>query len=100
MPTYMFRCLKCGAEREEAIPISQFSRELELNCEGCGAETKHRIVPSGGAFSCKGPGFPTANQRLKRGRAKKSAKQKRTMDERERSGEGVNTMDDLGKPLR
>jgi putative FmdB family regulatory protein len=100
MPIYVFRCLKCGAVREETVPISRFSRELGLRCDGCGAETAHRLVPSGGAFSCKGPGFPTANQRLKRGRGKKSAKQKRTMDEREKSGEGVSNMDDLGKPLR
>jgi putative FmdB family regulatory protein len=100
MPTYVFRCLKCDATREEAIPISQFSRELELRCEGCGADTAHRLVPSGGAFSCKGPGFPTTNTKLKRSRTKKSAQQKRIMGERENSGEGVGKMGDLGKPLR
>lgn len=82
------------------MPISQFRRELDLCCEGCRTETGHRLVPSGGAFSCKGPGFPTANARLYASRNRKSSKQKRTMDERERSGEGVSTIDDLGKPLR
>lgn len=100
MPTYVFRCLECGATREEILSISEFVRELGLRCERCEAETEHRIVPSGGAFSCKGPGFPTTNQRLKRGRARKSAQKKRVMDERERSGEGVSTVEDLGKPLR
>jgi len=82
------------------MPITEFSREMELRCDGCGRETPHRSVPTGGKFSCKGTGFPSTNHRLKQERNKKSSQKKQIMVNREKSGEGVSKLDDLKKPMR
>jgi len=100
MPTYLFRCEKCSEEREETLLLANFQREMEFKCEKCGCETAHHSIPVGGAFSCKGAGWPTANSRLKSDRKKKSSKKTQVMVNREKSGEGVKSIKDLSKPIR
>jgi len=80
--------------------LADFRREMGFECEECGCETTHRSIPVGGAFSCKGSGWPTANSKLKSDRKKKSSKKTRVMVNREKSGEGVKGVKDLGKPIR
>lgn len=82
------------------MAIGDFSREMQLDCEECGEGTRHRSVPVGVAFSCKGTGFPTANMRLKSDRGRKSTEKKQIMVNREKSGEGVGSVRDLRKPMR
>ncbi len=100
MPTYLFRCQECGQGREKSLPLADFRRETGLECEECGRETPHRSVPVGGAFSCKGTGWPSSNSRMKESRKKKSSKKTQVMVNREKSGEGVTGVKDLGKPMR
>ncbi len=100
MPTYLFKCEACGGKREESIRLADFRREAGLECEKCGCETAHRSIPVGGAFSCKGTGWPSSNDRMKRSRKKESSKKTQVMMNREKSGEGVTGVKDLGKPIR
>lgn len=73
---------------------------MGLECEECGCVTPHRSVPVGGAFSCKGTGWPTSNSRMKKDRMRKSSKKAQVMVNREKAGEGVKGISDLGKPMR
>lgn len=100
MPIYLFKCQECGTAREKSLPLADFRREMGFECEGCGCETPHRSVPVGGAFSCKGTGWPSSNSRMKKARKEKSSKKTQVMVDREKSGEGVSGVQDLGKPMR
>ena len=53
MPTYHYRCSKCGYEFEEFQPIT----EDPINtCPKCQA-TPHRVISGGGGLIFKGSGF-------------------------------------------
>lgn len=73
---------------------------MGFECDACECETTHRSVPVGGAFSCKGTGWPSSNSRMKKSRKKKSSKKTQVMVNREKSGEGVKKISDLEKPMR
>lgn len=100
MPTYIFRCQRCDMRQEKTMSFSDFDRDLKLRCNKCKSDTEHRSVPTGGRFSCKGTGFPSTNQRLKKDRNRKSTQKKQIMVNREKSGEGVKSLGDLKKPMR
>ena len=100
MATYSYRCTICDSEQELNMLMSAFDREKTLSCTVCGGETPHRHVPAATNFVCKGPGFPTYNERLKRDRKKTSSKKTQIMVDRTRSGEGVSGIKDLGKPMK
>ena len=100
MATYSYRCTICDSEQELNLPMSAFSREKTLPCTICGGETPHRHVLVAANFICKGPGFPSYNERLKRDRKKTSSKKTQIMVDRVRSGEGVSSVKDLGKHMK
>lgn len=100
MATYSYRCTICDNEQDLNLPMSAFGREKTLSCTICGGETPHRHVPAAPNFVCKGPGFPTYNERLKRDRKRTSSKKTQVMVDRTRSGEGVSSVKDLGKPMK
>lgn len=86
--------------QEIDLPRSDFRRENTLACSECGYETPHRSVPAGGAFRCKGTGWPSTNARQKRERNKKSSQKSQIMVDRAKSGEGVGNLGDLKKTTR
>ena len=80
--------------------LADFQREMGLKCDKCGCEKPHRSIPVGGAFACKGTGWPSTNSRMKNDRKRKSSKKTQIMTNREKSGEGISRISDLGKPMR
>ena len=53
MPTYEYKCEKCGNEFEE---FQSMSAEAKANCPECGAEAKRMISLNSGIIF-KGKGF-------------------------------------------
>ena len=55
MPTYDYKCEKCGHEFEEMLPISRRNEPTEVSCERqlhraspiCGGEIKIKVVAPG-----------------------------------------------------
>ncbi len=54
MPTYEYRCEKCGHEFEEFQSIT--SRPIR-KCPKCGKNAVHRLISAGAGFIFKGTGF-------------------------------------------
>lgn len=70
MPTYAYRCAKCGHEFEFFAKISD--RPRARKCPACGGRAKRQI--SGGAgFLFKGEGFYTTDYRSEEYRSKAAA---------------------------
>lgn len=54
MPTYHYRCNKCG--HEEDI-FQRMTDDSLTKCTKCGAEAFERVISAGGGFVLKGSGF-------------------------------------------
>jgi putative FmdB family regulatory protein len=87
MPTYDYKCTKCGNEQEE---IHQFHLKPEIKCIRCNEICERLFTTSGFVF--KGDGSPSQNFRMKDQMNKKSQRMKTKMFERESSGEGVTSL--------
>lgn len=61
MPTYQYKCPKCGHEFEEFQKMSDPPIEICPNCKG----QTHRIVTGGIGFVFKGSGFYITDNRSK-----------------------------------
>jgi predicted nucleic acid-binding Zn ribbon protein len=60
MPTYAFRCLKCGNELEWAMTIADYSSDfVKPKCvaDGCDGQQEMVSVPVLSHFSLKGTGW-------------------------------------------
>lgn len=68
MPTYVYRCRKCGNEFEKFQKISE---PPTVRCPVCRA-TADRVITGGGGFLLKGTGFYSTDYRSER--YKKAAK--------------------------
>jgi putative FmdB family regulatory protein len=54
MPTYQYRCSKCGHELE----VFQGMNDAALTeCSKCGTQELKRVITAGGGFVLKGNGF-------------------------------------------
>ncbi len=54
MPTYQYRCRKCGYEQEV---FQRMSDDALTTCAKCGAEEFERVISAEGGFMLKGSGF-------------------------------------------
>lgn len=54
MPTYQYRCRKCGYEQEV---FQRMSDDTLTKCTKCGAEEFERVISAEGGFMLKGSGF-------------------------------------------
>ncbi len=61
MPTYEYRCLKCGKSFEEFQPIT--AKPLK-KCRFCSGRVE-RLIGTGGGFILKGSGFYSNDYRKK-----------------------------------
>lgn len=60
MPTYAFRCPKCGNEIQSIMKISEYVEGPRPKCcaEGCDGQPDMESIPLvGGGFSLKGTGW-------------------------------------------
>ena len=87
MPTYDYKCVKCGNEQEE---IHGFNAKLEIKCSICNENCERLFTTQGFHFS--GEGSPSQNFRMKDQMNKKSQRMKTKMTERESAGEGVTSL--------
>ena len=51
MPTYDYRCEKCGNEFEDFLPMSKRAEPTEKPCEKQIEQTKHMSIKCGGKIS-------------------------------------------------
>ena len=51
MPTYDYRCEKCGNEFEDFLPMSKRTKPTEEPCEKKIEQTKHMSIKCGGKIS-------------------------------------------------
>ncbi len=64
MPTYQYRCKKCGCEQEV---FQRMSDDALTTCPECKADEFERVISAEGGFLLKGKGFHSTDY------AKKSA---------------------------
>lgn len=91
MPTYEYKCGKCGNIQEEMHGITA---SLEIDCNICG-NVCQRIFSVNTNFVLKGGDWPSQGLRIKNQMTKKNNCMKTKMIEREKSGEGASGMSDL-----
>jgi len=60
MPTYEYRCNKCGHEFETFQPMTAGALK---KCPACGKLSLKRLIGTGGAILFKGPGFYATDYR-------------------------------------
>ena len=58
MPTYEYRCSRCGGEWEQEQRISE---PPITRCSSCGTETAKRLISKGTGFTLKGGGWASEN---------------------------------------
>jgi len=93
MPFYDYKCKKCGNVQEE---LHSITKDPEIKCKKCNSPCK-RMMPSEVNYILKGSGWASKEIKLKKDMTKKNSRMKGKMKERERSGEGVNNIEDLKK---
>lgn len=71
MPTYEFKCKKCGHLFERFLPITDNSK---VGCPICGSDSE-RLISSGAGLIFKGSGFYSTDYR-------KSQKPEKKIDEK------------------
>jgi len=54
MPTYQYRCAKCGHEQEI---FQRMSDDPVVTCTKCGEDAFERVISAEGGFMLKGSGF-------------------------------------------
>jgi len=90
MPTYEYRCDKCGTDFEAWQGIND---DALTECKSCGAEGVRRLISSGGGIVFKGSGFYATDYRSPSGGSdKKQEPPKKT------SGDGGGKTESKGKP--
>lgn len=78
MPTYEYRCDKCGTDFEAWQGIND---DPLTECKSCGETGVRRLISSGGGIVFKGSGFYATDYRSPRsGADKKSESQKKPAD--------------------
>ena len=69
MPTYEYRCLRCGAEFEQ---FQKMTDEPLEECAECGGEVQ-RLISRGGGIVFKGAGFYATDYRSDSGGSQASS---------------------------
>ena len=93
MPTYDYKCTVCDNVQEEFHSISS---EPEIKCNECNSLCK-KAMPTEMNFILKGSGWASKEMKFKKDMTKKNSRMKGVMKDREKSGEGVSSVDDLKK---
>ena len=84
MPTYEYRCNKCGHEFETFQPMTAGALK---KCPACGKLSLKRLIGSGGAILFKGPGFYATDYRSEDyHRAAKAESDNNSQGEKSKSG--------------
>lgn len=93
MPTYSYRCTKCGLVQDEFHGINA---EPEIKCNECQSKSE-KIFTGNTNFILKGSDWPSQEMRFKKSMSKKNEKMKSKMVDRKSAGEGVSKISDLTK---
>jgi putative FmdB family regulatory protein len=57
MPIYEYKCLDCGKDYEELVPVSEKKNPPCPSCKGENVEKKMSLFGSAGSVSCGTSGF-------------------------------------------
>ena len=94
MPTYAYKCEKCGEEFEKLLPISQYKEPQ--SCTNCGHSPAKRMIVGGTGFILRGDGWAGKNLKIKRQMRDKNRRLDAKQNEMKRDAPSVTLAPNVG----
>lgn len=91
MPTYEYKCTKCGNVQEN---FHSMNSSEQIKCEKCNSKCEKQFSANTNIIF-KGNGWPDKERRMKSQMLNKNSKMKSKMNDREKAGEAVTSIADL-----